>query len=85
MLQEHVQKSFDDCNDVKRFLWQLNTLIEKKQTHVLPHFDESQKIEDFNEYFTQVGPRMEKTIEPQPYQSIIETQKQSIYLRPVGL
>ena len=27
---------------------------------------------------------MEKTFEPQPYQSIFETQKQSIYLRPVN-
>ena len=82
--KEHVQKSFDDCKDVKRFHRQLNTLIGKNQTPFLPHFHENQNLEDFNEYFTQVGPRMEKTIEPQPYQSIIETQKQSIYLRPVN-
>ena len=81
--KEHVQKSFDDWKDVKRFHRQLNTLIGKNQTPVLPRFDENQNT-DFNEYFTQVGPRMEKTIEPQPYQSIIETQKQSIYLRPVN-
>ena len=82
--KEHVQKSFDDCKDVKRLHRQLNTLIGKNQTPVLPHFDENQNIEDFNEYFTQVGPKMEKTIEPQPYQSIFQTQKQSIYLRPVN-
>ena len=82
--KEQVQKSFNDCKDVKRFHRQLNTLFGKNQTPVLPHFDENQNIEDFNEYFTQVGPKMEKTIEPQPYQSIIETQKQSIYLRPVN-
>ena len=80
----HVQKSFDDCKDMKRFHQQLNTIIGKNQTPVLPHFNENQNIEAFNEYFTQVGPRMEKTIQPQPYQSIIETQEQSMFLGPVN-
>ena len=57
---------------MKRFHRQLNTIIGKSQTSVLSHFDENQNKEALNEYFTQVGPRMEKSIEQQAYQSIIE-------------
>ena len=81
--KQYVQEQFGDGSDIKRFHKQLNSIIGKTSDSVFPNINSLSDLDNFNDYFTEVGPSLQKTIPPEPTIPTNKKQLQSMFLKPI--